>query len=167
MKKIFLLAAFIITFAFIAEAQKFGYINSQDLVSGLTEMDAADKELQTYQEQLVAKGKSMVMVLDEDYKKYTEDMQAGILSKVQSSKKEEELGKKQQEIQAYELEVQQKLQVKREELYKPILDRITNLIKEYGKENGFTMIFDSSVGSILHAVETDDLTDVIREKLKG
>lgn len=166
MKNYLLIAAFAFTAAFSLNAQaKFGYLNSQELLAGLPEIQVADTSLKTYQEQLLARGKTMMSEFEADYQTYMQEMNGGLLSKVQSTKKEEDLGVKQQEIQSYEVEVQQKLGIKREELYKPILDKLTNTIKVYGEENGFTMIFDTSAGNILHAVDSDDLTEAIKAAL--
>ena len=54
---------------------------------------------------------------------------------------------------------------KREELYQPILDKVNNTIKKYGEDNGYTMIFDTSVGGILHGTESDNLLAALKTKL--
>jgi outer membrane protein len=124
MKKLFTLVVGVLLTTAIY-SQKFGYINSQELLSGLAEIKAADTELEVLQTQLLAKGQVMVKDFEEGYKAYMEEANKGLLSKVQMQKKEEELTKKQQAIQGYEQEVQQQLGTKREELYKPILDKVT------------------------------------------
>lgn len=164
MKKLLTLVAGILLTTAIY-AQKFGYINSQELLSGLAEIKAADTELEVLQTELLAKGQVMVKDFEEGYKAYMEEANKGLLSKVQMQKKEEELTKKQQMIQGYEQEIQQQLGIKREELYKPILDKVTNIITSYGKENGYTMIFDTSGGLLLYAVDGENLMDAIKGKL--
>jgi outer membrane protein len=164
MKKSFLL--FILLGATtVAFSQKFGYINSQELLVSLPEIKAADTELETYQKQLMAVGQGKVAEFEAEYKKYAEDAQKGILSQVQQQTKEAELTKKQEEIQKYEYEVQTQLTTKREELYKPILDKVKATIDAYGKENAYTMIFDTSAGMILHALDTDNLLPALKTKM--
>jgi outer membrane protein len=164
MKKLFtLLVAGLLTTA--SFAQKFGYVNSQELLTSLPEIKAADIELEALQTQYLAKGQSMVKEFEEGYKAYMEEANKGLISKVQMQKKEEELTAKQKTLQGYEQEVQQKLGVKREELYKPILDKVTKTIKDYGKDNGYTFIFDTSAGMLLYAVEAEDLMTQIKAKL--
>ena len=167
MKKLLLALSITIfaTSAIMSQAPKFGYVNSQELLAEMPELKEADSELETYQKQLVAKGKTMVEELEAEYQKYVDSAQKGLLSQVQIQQKEAELGQKQQEIQNYELEVQQKLAKKRETLYQPILDRVKAAIQDYGKENGYTMIFDTSSGSLLHASESDNLLEQIKAKL--
>jgi outer membrane protein len=166
MNKSILLTLFSVFTIFGVNAQKFGYVNSQELLVSMPEVKAADSELEAFQKQLVTVGQNKMKDLQEEYNKYVEDSQKGVLSQVQAQSKEEELGKKNQELQAYEAEVQQKLTIKRETLYKPILDKVKAAIELYGKENSYTMIFDTSAGAILHALDSDNLMEPIKAKLK-
>lgn len=146
-------------------AQKFGYLNSQQLLAESPDVAAADKKLETYQKQLVEKGKTMVSGFEAEYKAYMADANAGKLSKVVMQQKEEALAKKQEAIQKYELEVQQKLMTKRESLYKPILDKMQKAIDALGAEEKYTMIFDTSTGVLLHALDSEDVTAKIKSRL--
>ena len=166
MNKLFLLTLFSTLTTLSAFSQKFGYVNSQELLVSLPEVKAADSELETYQKQLVTVGQTKMKDLQTDYNKYVEDAQKGILSQVQIQAKEEELAKKQADLQAFEAEVQQKLAEKRELLYKPILDKVKGVIETYGLENGYTMIFDTSAGAVLHALDSDNLFEIIKSKMK-
>ncbi len=147
-------------------AQKFGYLNSAVLLSELAEVKAADSELETYQKQLMSSGEAMVKAFETKYNQYAKEAGEGLLSKIQMQEKEGELGLEQQKIQAYEVEVQQKIIKKRELLYQPILDKVKIAIEAVGKENGYTMIFDASNGTILHANEGDDVLALVKAKLK-
>jgi len=89
----------------------------------------------------------------------------GTLSKVQMQQKEEVLVAKQEDLKKYEAEIQQKVAAKREELYKPIIDKVKAEIEKLGKEGGYTMIFDSSIGMILHAAESENLMPVLKTRL--
>jgi len=159
------LLGLIMTLSFSMSAQKFGYVNSAQLLAELPEVKAADADLETYQKQLMSSGETMVKKLETKYQAYAKEAQEGLLSQVEMAKKEEELGKEQQKIQAYELEVQNKILAKREELYKPILDKVKSALETIGKEQGYTMIFDSSAGTILHANDTENLMSQVKAKL--
>ena len=63
-----LLIAFCIGTSLSLSAQKFGYINSQTLLSELPEVKAADAEIQALQTQLEKKGQMMVQELETKYK---------------------------------------------------------------------------------------------------
>jgi len=164
MNKLFtiLLGVFI---TFSLQAQKFGYVNSAQVLTLSPEIKAADVQLKSFQDGLIAEGESMVKKFEAKYNKYVEEANAGGLSKVAMQQKEGELAQEQQAIQQFEVEVQQKIMTKRDELYSPILDNIKQKLDMIGKENGYTMIFDSSAGGLLHAVAADDVFPLLKTKL--
>jgi outer membrane protein len=165
MKHNFLSLLLLLTVSISSNAQKFGYVNTQELLSGMSEMKLADNQVQALQNELLAKGEEMVIKFEADYKAYMNEAQSGTLSKVQMQQKEEVLVAKQDEIKKYEAEIQQKVTKKREELYKPVLDKVKSEIEKLGKESGYTMIFDSSAGLILHAADSENLMPVLKTKL--
>lgn len=165
MKHTFFTLLFMSLVVFNIDAQKFGYINTQELLSSMSEMKLADNQVQALQNELLAKGEEMVIKFEADYKAYMNEANGGTLSKVQMQQKEEVLVAKQDEIKKYEAEIQQKVGLKREELYKPILDKVKAEIEKLGKEGGYTMIFDSSAGMILHAADSENLMTLLKSKL--
>ena len=164
MKK-YLLLSIVVCAVNMLSAQKFGYVNSQELLVSLPQIKTADTEIETFQKSLMEKGQKMVTEFEAEYKAYMEEANKGLISKVQMQQKEEVLTGKQQAIQSFEQDVQAQLTTKRELLYKPILDKVTSTIKSYGKTNGYTLIFDSSTGNILHALDTDNLFEQIKAEL--
>jgi outer membrane protein len=165
MKHTFLGMIFLTLFTLGLNAQKFGYINTQELLSGMAEMKLADNQVQQLQNELVAKGEELVIKFEAEYKAYMAEANSGTLSKVQMQQKEESLVAKQEEIKKFEADIQQKLIAKREELYKPVLDKVKGEIEKLGKEGSYTMIFDSSAGMILHAADSENLMPVLKTKL--
>ncbi len=108
----------------------------------------------------------MVKAFQARYQEYAQKAQTGSISRVDAEKEEAALGAEQQKIQAYEQEVTQKLQTKRQELLGPLLEKIDQAIKDVGKENGFNMIFDtSSFNVLLFANDADDVTAMVKAKL--
>lgn len=71
----------------------------------------------------------------------------------------------QDSLVAYDQDMQTKLMSKQEELLKPILDRVNEVIKEISKTDGYTLVFDLSSGAILFADENSDITKKVMEKL--
>ncbi len=159
----FVLAA--LFFSSSAVAQKFAHINSQQLLVDSPLVKTADAELQTFQDGLIGKGQDMVKAFEAEYKRYVEEVDAGGLSKIEMGKREAELGKTQEAIQKYEVEVQQKIAAKREELYKPILDKAKVAIDAIGKEGNYTMIFDTGTNGLLFAIEAEDILPQVKAKL--
>lgn len=160
------LAIFLVTLAGLqVNGQKFGYINTQELLSQMSEMKLADNQVLALKNELVAKGEEMVIKFEAEYKAYMTEANSGTLSKVQMQQKEEVLVAKQEELKKYEAEIQQKVASKREELYKPVLEKVKSEIDLLGKTGGYTMIFDASGGMILHAAESENLMAVLKTKL--
>jgi len=146
-------------------AQKFAHINSQLLMVEMPEMKSADSQIQTYQEGLMKKGQDMVQAFEAKYLAYAEQANKGELNKIEMQQKEGELGKEQQDIQAYEQEVQTLLAQKRQSLYKPLIDKVKVAIEQVGKEGDYTMIFESGSGVLVHAVESDDIMALVKAKI--
>ncbi len=165
MKKYFLSLFLLTIAAFSLQAQKFGYVNSSQLLVSMSEVKTADGQLENYQKELITKGEQMVKKFETGYNAYMTKVNSGELSQLEMQKLEGELAQEQQAIQAYEVEVQNKLAAKKQELYQPILQKVQNMVDQVGKENGYTMIFDASIGGILFADTGDDLMPLLKERL--
>ena len=146
-------------------AQKFGHINSNLIIASFPEVTAANSELESYQGQLIQRGQNMMKEYEGMYTSYSDKANKGELSQLQMQQEEATLSAKQKEIQDYEVEVQQKIATKKQEVYQPILDKIQKAIDEIGKEMGYTMIFDSSSMGMIFANDTEDVMDLVKKKL--
>jgi outer membrane protein len=166
MKKIIVLTVgLIMAAAAPALAQKFGYCNSVALLTQLAEVKQADSDLQAFQTQLTKKGEQMVKELQDQATELQRKKDAGLISPKDYETQMEVLQKKQEDIQKYEQEVYTKLSQKREELYKPILERVNKAMQDVAKELGYTLVFDSSTQVLLYADESLDLTKQVKTKL--
>lgn len=157
-----MMAVFIVSTSW---SQKFGHINSQQLLVESPLVKEADKKITEYQNTLIKKGEVMVKKFEGEYDTYVKDRDAGTLSQIQVQQRESGLQATQQSIQKYEQEVQQKLAMKREELYKPILDKVKVTIDNLGKSGEYTMIFDTSTNGLLFAMEGEDLLAKVKTTL--
>lgn len=164
-RNLVLIITLVSTLAIGVHAQKFGYINSSKLLLELPEIKQADVQLQTYQNEMVSKGEQMVKTFEDKYRIVQDQIGKGELSQIQIQQQQGALGQEQQAIQQYQMEVNQNLNLKRQELYKPILDNVNKIIEQIGQEMGYTMIFDTSSGSLLFAEEGDDVTSIVKQKL--
>ena len=57
------------------------------------------------------------------------------------------------------------MQKKEQELLEPILAKARTAIENVAKEGEFTYIFDSSMGSILYANESENVMSLVKNKL--
>lgn len=147
-------------------AQKFGHLNSGNLLIQLPETKAADASLETYQKQLGDKFQKKIVDFRTRAQKFISQAQDGTLPKVEIAKRQEALTKEEQALAKEEAELTQKVQQKREELLAPILQKVDKAIKDVGKENGYRMIFDTSIlNSVLFAQDADDVMPMVKAKL--
>ena len=165
MKKTITTIFFVLAGLIALSAQKFGYVNSAELIRNLPEVKTADTQLEAYQKELFTSGEQMVKAFEAEYQAYMTKVNAGQLSQVQMQQDEAALTQKQQEIQQYEVTVQNQLAAKKQELYQPILDRVQVIVNQVGKEMGYTMIFDTSLGGLVFVEESDNLLSTIQAKL--
>jgi outer membrane protein len=146
-------------------AQKFGYVNSAELIRSLPEVKTADAQLESYQKELFTKGEQMVKAFETDYAAYMAKVNSGELSQLQMQKDEARLTAEQQKLQQYEQEVQQLLGQKKQTLYQPILDKVQKVVDQVGKDMGYTMIFDTSGGGLVFVEDGSNLLETIKAKL--
>ncbi len=166
MKRITFLLAFCLLAAGPAMAQKYGHLNFGNLLSQMSETKAADSSLEAYRKQLVSKGETMATKFRANYEKLLADIQSKTLSRKDQETREAALAKEQQDIMAYEQEISQKMQVKRQELLKPIVEKAEKAIQDVAKENGYQFIFDTSTfNAVLYVRETDDVMPLVKTKL--
>lgn len=146
--------------------KKYGYLNFGNVVSLMPDTKAADTQLETYRKQLVTKGEEMAQTFQRNYQKLVQEVNSKTLSPKQQEERELALQSEQQAILKYEQEVIQKVQVKRDELLKPIVEKVQSAITAVGKENNYAMIFDTSTfNAILYVQDSDNVLDLVKAKL--
>ena len=171
MKKIlkyFLVSTLVLCSVGMMQAQqKFAYVNSQELLQDLPEVKAADAEIQTLQQQMQKKGQEMF----ESYQNKAMELQrkrdAGELSPRQLEAEAEKLSEDENKIRQFDTEMQTSILQKQQELLAPIQEKVNNAIEEVAKSQGYTMVFDSSAGSILYADDATNITSQVKAKLTG
>lgn len=146
-----------------AQAQKFGYINSQAVMAELPKVKQADSDMEAYQKQLQKKGQDMVTAFQTKVQDFQKKVEAGEVPPKVQEEEEKKLEEERQKILAYEQEMMQQLQTKRDALLKPILDEFNAAVKAVATEGGFTYIFDQ--GILLYQDATLDVAPLVKKKL--
>lgn len=164
MKK-FLLLALGLSLATAGYSQKFGYCNSGALLAEIPEVKAADSDLQAFQAQLTKRGQEMVKALQDKAAELDRKKQQGTISPKDEEAQNAKLAEEQANISKYEQEVYDKLAQKREELFKPILDKVNKAMADVAKENEFMFVFDLSTQVLLYADDSLDVTKLVKAKL--
>jgi outer membrane protein len=143
--------------------QKYGHINSADLIKIMPETKKAEASLKAYVKTL----ENQLGGLEDDYRKKITDYQSQERTMVDAIKqtKIQALQKLEQQMQESQAMGQQKVAAKREELFKPILDKAEKAIKAVGKENGYDYIFDTNSGAFVYSKDGNDVTPLVKTKL--
>ena len=164
MKKItFLFLISLITLSAFSQ-NKFGYIDSQELLMLMPERKTAESEVQSFAKSL----ESQLAAMTAEYQESVQDYQSNEASYTELIKQDKiaEITGLEQRIQAFQQNAQQSLQKKEQELLEPILSKARSAIEEVAIEGNFTYIFDKSVGSILYAKESENVLSLVKKKLK-
>jgi outer membrane protein len=154
--------------ALTANAQKFGYLNSAEILSNMTEVKQADASMETLQKQLQKKGQQMVQAYQAKLQDLQKKEQAGELSPQQIETEAANLKKEEEKIGKFQRDMEQQILEKRNTLLQPIFDKVNVAIKDVAKENGYNYIFDRNAqagSAILYADETQDVTALVKTKL--
>tara|TARA_B100000953_G_C17739671_1_gene331815 strand:- start:14 stop:520 length:507 start_codon:yes stop_codon:yes gene_type:complete len=163
MKKLALLAIFgLLTLA--SSAQKFGHINSQELLSLMPERTTAETSLQDY-----AKGlESQLMSMQTEYQSMVENYQnnEGSYDDLTKQDKIAEIQGLEQRLTTFQQSAQASLQEKEQELLQPILEKAQNAIDVVAEKGKYTYILDSSSGFILYSKDSEDILEKVKLELK-
>ena len=160
--KILFISALICFTAISANAQKIGYLNTDELLSQMKQVKQADSTLNKYAEEMQKIYAAYVM----EYQSKLADYQnnAATWSEVKRESVETDLGNLQIRISDFEKKSNEDLAKKKEELYNPILEDIKAKIKQVGEDNKFTTILDGSA-MLYTGADAVDIMPMMKKKL--
>lgn len=156
----------VLLFAFQSiNAQQFAYVNTQEILQALPEVKEANANIETFRNQLINLGQKKVETLRAKYGDLEQKQAQGDISPKQLEIEAQKLKEDEMKIAQFEQESQQRILEKSEELLKPIRDRVQKAIDDVAKENGYSYVFDASLGFILYADESTDASGKVKAKL--
>ncbi len=167
MKKIVVIAFFILFGVSSVNAQKFAYVDTQYILDNIPEYQMAKNQLEALSTKWQKEIEVKLTEIDKMYRQFQTD--AVLLPADIKKQREEEITQKERELKALQKKRFGKdgdLFKKREELIKPIQDKIFNAIQEMAEERGYSVIFDRAANaSILYANERFDKSDAVLQKM--
>lgn len=161
---IFLFVAFfLLTGTISAQTPKLGHINSQEVLAVMPERDSVE---QKYREE-VAGVREFLEELEVKLNNEKENFKTKNYStETARQMAEQDIRAMEQNVQKRNMEAQQQLQQKQQQLMEPMLLKAQNAIDKVGRANGFTYIFDLSLGAILFKADNSiDITDWVLEEM--
>jgi outer membrane protein len=145
-------------------AQKFGHINSQELIMKLPEMDAALSKLEDMQTSNNERLKLMQSELQKLNNAYLSERNG--MDAIARQSREKELQMMNQNIQGFYQTAQEEMQKKQQELTEPVIEKARKAVEEVGKEQGFLYVFDTSKGEVLYlGAQSVDVLPLVLKKL--
>lgn len=161
MKPIF--SALLVFFVMGANAQKYGYINSSEILEAMPEVKAANVELEKLSKDMQAEIKVKSDKLQEDSKKFSTKSSTANLSQTEYNAEVAKLEATQKEVSALETEMNKTIETKQQALMKPIYEKLNNAVKEVAKEKGAAAVFFSDV--FAYADDIINFTGAVKTKL--
>ena len=141
-------------------ADKVAYISTKTLFEQSPQAKAANQELvATFSDRENAL-RSLAQSIQEQEQKFQTD--SAIMSAEQREKAQEEINRGRRQFQFEQQSLREDVAAKRQELLQRVQVSIRQVIKEYGKVNGYQFIFTDN--SIAYADEAVDITqDILNE----
>lgn len=168
MKKLISTALFTLLLGVFAFAQRIAYVDVTAILESIPEYNKAQEQLDrtaTQWRQEIAQEQDDIKGL---YSKYQAEQV--MLSEEMKRQREEEIMKKEKEVrekQRLKFGPEGELFKKREELVKPIQDRVYAAIERFAEDKGFEYIFDKgSASGMLYGDKKYDKTEDVKAILK-
>lgn len=149
--------------AISVKAQKFGYVNSQEILANMPEVKQATANLEALQKQLQKKLQDGMDKLQKDYVDIQQKVERGELSPKQQEEEAKKLQDRQMKLQQDEQGMVKQIEDKRAEELNPILEKVNKAIADVAKEDGYQFIFEQGV--LLYYEESMDVGTKVKAKL--
>jgi len=166
MKKIFLIGIFCFAFLAATHAQRYAIVDTKFILDKMPEYKDAQKQLDQTSMQWQKEIDDKQAVLDKMYKDY--EAEQVMLSEELKKKRENELFNKEKEVrdlQRRRFGFEGDLFKKRQELVKPIQDKVYNAIQKIASTRMYDFILDKSEGiTVIFAdPKLDKSEDILKE----
>jgi len=138
-------------------AQKFGRINTQEIIMAMPETKTMQENMDTFAKEL----SDNIETMNVEFNTKLQDFQKNYntFSDAIKEVKEKELNDMQTRTREFQERAQQDYQKKQNELLAPIIDKAKSAIDKVAAAGGFLVVFDTSTGSLAYFDEAT-LTDV-------
>jgi outer membrane protein len=155
--------ALVVSAATVANAQKIGHVNSNDILLLMPERKAAEGTIQNEAKQL----ETQMGTLNQEYQAKVQDYQAKEkdMTEIVKQDKVKEITDLEERIKSFQQTAQESLQKKEQELLAPMMEKARKAIQEVAKENGFKYIMDTASGNVLYSEPSDDVLAMVKKKL--
>ncbi len=167
MKKLIALPLLMLAFAFGAQAQKFAYVDSEYILQNIPEYNDALAQIDEISVQWQQELEAKFAAIDKMYKDYQSE--SVLLPEEMKRKREDAIiqaEKDAKELQKKRFGKDGDLFKKRQELIKPIQDKVFSAIESVAKARNLAMVFDKAGGvTVMWADAKYDISDDVLEEM--
>lgn len=146
-------------------SQKFAYVDSDYILKKIPEFIQAEEKINKLSSNWQSEIENAYIEIEKLYRNYQNEQV--LLTNEMKTKREEEIIEKEKEVQSLQKKyfgIEGELYKKRQELIKPIQDRIFDAIQQLAINNKYSIIFDSSSDLIMLYTNPDlDKSDKVIE----
>ena len=147
--KALLVLALLFTFS-TAHAQKYAYVNTEYILDNIPEYKTAQQQLDNLSVQWQKEIEDKYAIIDKLYKAYQAEQV--LLTEEMKKRRQDEIAQREKDVK--DLQKQRfgydgDLFKKKQELVKPIQDKIFNAVKKLASEQSYAVIFDKSSDLIM------------------
>ena len=177
------LAAVQLTAGVCRAESKIAVVNVKTVVESYDKTDAADDQLSALRADFMGEQEEMKAKLSElyeEYEKCRDEATDRALSEEERTKRGNMALEKELEIKKYEREIRKTALLRKKQfedqkkrLYGNILDKVTEIVSDHAKKEGYEVVLDSSglitggLGFIVYSSEKVDITDLVVKKMGG
>lgn len=167
MKRLLFLLVLFLLLASKGYSQKFGYVDTNFILSKMEEYKEAQTEIEKISLQWQEEIQNMYIEIDQMYNEFKAE--EVLLTKEMKEERLAEIAKKENEVKDYQKKVfgfEGLFFLKKQELMKPVQDKVFDSVEKVAKDNRLQIVFDKSGDLVM--IYTDpihDYTDYVLEDL--
>lgn len=139
---------------------KLAYINSDSVLKYYDYFKVSREKIETKGMQLDRDLKARATSLQGEFESYQRSVNS--LTIGQARAVEEDLTKKRQNLQLYQENLSQQMQLDQEKMTKELYDKVTSFLRKYGEENNLQIVFKyDATSDVLFASDSMDISTTV------
>lgn len=146
-------------------AQKFGYIDTNEVISEMPEMDSVRIKLEALNKDLQDTFESMQVEFNNKVNDYTKNMET--LSDAVRKVKEDEIQNLSMRLEQFQETAPESMQEEQMKLMRPVIEKARGAIDKVGKASSLTAVFDLASSALAYHDKTTmtDITSMVKTEL--
>ncbi len=149
----------------VAQAQKIGHLNFQNIIQAMPEYTKASNEYELYKQSLEDELKAIEAEALAINKKYELEAKKPAPSQTRLKLWAQNIETMQLMYQEKQQSIQDSLSAKMTELVAPIKKKVEEAVAEVAKAQGYSHIIDNSYGMLIYAAEENNVEEAVKAKL--